>query len=96
MEEPSQDKRGYDEYCDTVQAAVLWGDHWRTRHNTMLHLLHSLCQWSGLMANMEVFNLFAREVRQEGLNRAQGNLALQALVPDMAIVMPAGGIARGG
>ena len=62
----------------------------------MLHLLYSLCQWYGLKANMEVYNLFAGEVRQEGLNRAQGNRALQALVPDMAIVMPAGGVARGG
>ena len=35
-------------------------------------------------------------VRQEGLNRARGNPALQALLPDMAIVMPAGGVARGG
>ena len=36
------------------------------------------------------------EVRREGLNRAQGTRALQALVPDMSIVMPAGGVARGG
>ena len=94
--EPIKGQMKIDEYGDAVQATALRGDHWRTRHDAMLHLLHSLCQWSGLKANMEVFNLFAGEVRQEGLNRAQGNRALQALVPDMAIVMPAGGVARGG
>ena len=45
-------------------------------------ILYSLCQWSGLKATVEVYNLFAGEVQQEGLNRAQGTGALQALVPD--------------
>ena len=84
--EPFTRQKRIDKYCDTIQAADLRGDHWRMLHNAMLNLLHSLCQ----------FNLFAGEVWQEGLNQAQGNLALQALVPDMAIVMPAGRIARGG
>ena len=72
-----------DEYGDNIQATALRGDHWWTRHDAMLHLLHSLCQcqWSGLKATVEVF---AGEVRHEGLNRSQGTGALQALVPDMA------------
>ena len=85
-----------DEYGDSIQAAALKGDHWRSRHDAMLHLLHRLCQWSGLECTMEVFNLFAGEVRQEGLSRAEKNRALQAMVPDMRITMPAVGLARGG
>ena len=45
---------------------------------------------------MEVFNLFSGEVRQEGLSRAERNRALQAMVPDIRITMPAAGILRGG
>ena len=77
-----------DEYGDNVQATCLPGDHWRTRHNQILHLLHRLCMWAGLPVQMEVFNLFSGLVRQEGLSRVEAARQRQALVPDMRIAMP--------
>jgi hypothetical protein len=85
-----------DKYGDKVQATAMKGDHWRSRHDAMLHMLHRTCQWAGLQSTIEVFNLFAGEVRQEGLSRAESNRTLQAMVPDLAITMPAVGVARGG
>ena len=77
-----------DEYGDNVQATPLAGDHWRSRHNSVLHLLHRLCIWSGLPVEMEVFNLFSGLVRQEAWSRVERNRQRQALVPDMRITMP--------
>ena len=84
------------EFGDKIQATSLKGDHWRSRHDAKLHLIHRLCQWSGLQCTMEVFNLFSGEVRQEGLSRAERNRYLQAMVLDFRISMPAAGLARGG
>ena len=47
--------------------------------------------WSGLPAEMEVFNLFSGVIRQEGLPRIDGHRQLQAMVPDMRITLPAVG-----
>lgn len=77
-----------DEYGDNVQATSLPGDHWRARHNQILHLLHCLCLWAGLPVEMEVFNLFSGLVQQEGLSRVEKTKQRQALVPDMRITMP--------
>ena len=77
-----------DEYGDNVQATPLAGDHWRSRHNSVLHLLHRLCIWSGLPVEIEVFNLFSGLVRQEAWSRVERNRQQQALVPDMRITMP--------
>ena len=52
--EPVKGRVKINEYGDNVQATALRGDHWRTRHDAMLHLLYSLCQWSGLKATVEV------------------------------------------
>ena len=59
-----------DEFGDNIQATALQGDHWRSRHDALLHLLYNLCQWSGLESTMGVFNLFSGEARQEALSRA--------------------------
>ena len=71
-----------DVYGDNIQATSLPGDHWRKRHNSILHLLHRMCMWAGVPADMEVFNLFSHLVRQEGLSRIESARQRQTMVPD--------------
>ena len=85
-----------DEYGDNVQATALPGDHFRTRHNTLLHHLNSACQWAGLPCQLEVHNLFAGVMHQPGLSRAEQARQYQGLVPDMRITMPGVGYEGGG
>ena len=85
-----------DEYSDNVQATALPGDHFRTRHNALLHHLNSACQWAGLPCQLEVHNLFAGVMHQPGLSRAEQARQYQGLVPDMRITMPGVGYEGGG
>ena len=85
-----------DEYGDNVQATALPGDHFRTRHNALLHHLNSACQWAGLPCQLEVHNLFAGVMHQPGLSRAEQARQYQNLVPDMRITMPEVGYEGGG
>ena len=84
-----------DEYGDNVQATAVKGDHWRTRHNAFLYLVKRQCMWAGQPCELEVRNLFAGEMRQPGLSRAERDRQLQAIVPDARITMPAATGARG-
>ena len=77
-----------DKNGDNIQASALPGDHWRTRHDRILHLLYRMCQWAGATAELEVFNLFSGHLRQEGLNRLQSHQQRQGLVPDMMVMVP--------
>ena len=85
-----------DQYGDNIQSSPMTGDHWRTRHNTILHLLHRLCLWSGLPVEMEVFNLFSGLIRQEGMSGFEKARQWQALVPNMRITVldPVFGVLR--
>ena len=47
-----------------------------------------MCQWAGLEAEVEVFNLFAASIPQEGLNRMERGRKVQSIVPDMRISIP--------
>ena len=85
-----------DAYGDNVQATALPGDHFRTRHNALLHHLNSACQWAGLPCQLEVHNLFAGVMHQPGLSRAEQARQYQGLVPDMRITMPGVGYEGGG
>ena len=44
-----------------------------------------MCQWAGLEAEVEVFNLFAGSIPQEGLSRMERGRKVQSIVPDMRI-----------
>ena len=77
-----------DAHGDNIQSSPLIGDHWRKRHDGILHLLHRLCMWSGLPAEMEVFNLFSHLVRQQGLSRLEQIKQRQSMTPDMRIALP--------
>ena len=47
-----------------------------------------MCLWAGVTCDLEVFNLFSRELRQEGLSRLEQYQQRQGLVPDARIKMP--------
>ena len=47
-----------------------------------------MCQWAGLEAEVEVFNLFAASIPQEGLSRMERGRKVQSIVPDMRIWIP--------
>ena len=50
-----------------------------------------MCQWAGLDAEVEVFNLFAGSIPQEGLSRMERGRKVQSIVPDMRISIPVEG-----
>ena len=92
--EPVKGRVVVDLYGDAIQATAVEGDHWRTRHNAFLQLIHRMCLWSGLVAQMEVFNLFSGLINQPGLSRAERARDLQGLVPDLRVLLP-GAAVRG-
>jgi hypothetical protein len=92
--EPIKGQVTIDPYGDNIQASALKGDHWRTRHDAMLHHLHNACLWAGLPAQMEVHNLFAGVMQQQGLSRAERARQYQGIVPDLRITLP--GVGGGG
>ena len=93
--EPIRGRVLIDEFGDNVQATALQGDHWRTRHDALKHHLSEACRWAGVRCELEVHNLFAAEMRQPGLSRAERLRQFQAIVPDMRITLPGVGRGRG-
>ena len=81
-------RKRVDLFGDAIQSTPLKGDHWRQRHNSILHLLSRMCTWAGVECQLEVFNLFSASLRQEGLNRLEKHQQRQGLVPDMRIKVP--------
>ena len=94
--EPIRGRVVVDRYGDNLQSTSLPGDHWRTRHNSFLHLIHRLCLWSGLPAQLEVYNLFTAHINQPGLSRAERARTLQGLVPDLRVTLPGAAIPGAG
>ena len=50
--------------------------------------LSQMCQWAGLDAEVEIFNLFAASIPREGLSRMERGRKVQSIVPDMRISIP--------
>ena len=82
-----------DEYGDNIQATVLAGDHYRTRHDALKHHVSDACRWAGMGCEVEVHNLFSGLIQQQGLSRAEKARQYQGIVPDLRIKMP--GVGRG-
>ena len=78
-------KATVDRYGDTVQAAALPGDGWRTRHDSIKLMLNSLCRWAALPVRCEVFGLFSHLIPQQGLSRIERGRKRQGLVPDFQL-----------
>ena len=80
-----------DLYGEVVQATALPGDHWRKRHDKFKMMVQRLCVWAGLDCEVEVFNLFAGSIPQEGLSRMERGRKIQSIVPDLRISLPVEG-----
>ena len=79
------------QWGDEVVNCIMSGDGWRRRHDGMKLLLRRLLIWAGIPVVCEVFNLFARSIPQEGLNRMEQGRRRQGLVPDFKIPAEEGG-----
>ena len=77
-----------DIFGDKVMSAMLPGDTWRIKHDTVKSELNRLCTWSKLPAVCEVFGLFSHLIPQEGLNRMERGRKRQGLVPDFQLLVP--------
>ena len=80
-----------DLFGETVQSTITTGDHYRKRHDAYKMRLFQMCQWAGLDAEVEVFNLFSASIPQEGLSRMERGRKIQSIVPDMRISIPVEG-----
>ena len=77
-----------DLHGEAVQCTITTGDHQRKRHDSVKMRLFQMCQWAGIDAEVEVFNLFAGSIPQEGLSRMERGRKVQSIVPDMRISVP--------
>ena len=77
-----------DLFGESVQCTITTGDHYRKRHDAFKMRLFQMCQWAGMDAEVEVFNLFAGSIPQEGLSRMERGRKVQSIVPDMRITIP--------
>ena len=77
-----------DLYGDKIQATVLPGDHWRTRHDRIKMAINSLCTWARMSATVEVFGLFSHLIPAQALSRMERGRKRQAMVPDFRLEMP--------
>ena len=77
-----------DQYGERVILENPPGGHWTTRHNSMEQELASLCAWSGMPAECELYGLFGHLIPQEALHRLQQNQRTQVLRPDLRLEVP--------
>ena len=84
-------KQKVDLFGDSVRSANLPGDGYRARHDAAKDLVFKQLQTAGINAQCEVFNLFAREIPQDGLARIEKGRTRQSIVPDFRISIPEAG-----
>ena len=83
-----------DLFRESVLCTITTGDHYRQRHDSYKMRLLQMCQWAGVDAEVEVFNLFAGSIPQEGLRRMERGRKDQLIVPDMGISRKKGTLSR--
>ena len=74
-----------------MRLATLKGDGYRKRHDLVKNFLFRKLRTTGIQTECEVFNLFAREIPQEGLARIERGRTRQTIVPDFKISIPQAG-----
>ena len=77
-----------DIFGDNLRSAKLTGDGYRKRHDLIKNFLFRKLRKAGIPTECEVFNLFARELPQEGLSRIEKGRTRQTMVPDFKISIP--------
>ena len=80
-----------DMFGDNVRAAKLPGDGFRKRHDLVKNFIFRKLRAAGVPVECEVFNLFAREIPQEGLSRIERGRTRQTMVPDFKITVEEAG-----
>jgi hypothetical protein len=83
--------KSIDLFGDNIRSAKLKGDGFRKRHDLVKNFLFRKLRIAGDEAECEVFNLFARELPQEGLSRIERGRTRQTMVPDFKISVPVPG-----
>ena len=78
-------------FGDNLRSATLKGDGYRKRHDLVKNFLFRKLRTAGVQTECEVFNLFAREIPQEGLSRIERGRTRQTMVPDFKISIPQAG-----
>ena len=89
--EKIQGAKKVDIFGDNVRSAKLKGDGFRKRHDHVKNFLFRKLRTAGVQTECEVFNLFAREIPQEGLARIERGRTRQTMVPDFKISIPQAG-----
>ena len=77
-----------DLFGESVLCTITTGDHYWKRHDSYKMRLFQICQWARVDAEVEVFNLFAGSIPQEGLSRIERGKKVQSIVPDMRVSIP--------
>ena len=80
-----------DIFGDNIRSATMKGDGYRKRHDHVKNFLFRKLRTAGVETECEVFNLFAREIPQEGLARIDRGRTRQTMVPDFKISIPQAG-----
>ena len=78
-------RKRIDLFGDSVRSATLPGDGYRKRHDAAKDLLFKQLVSAGMNVQCEVFNLFSREIPQDGLARIERGRTRQSMVPDFKI-----------
>ena len=84
-------RKRIDLFGDNVKSANLKGDGFRKRHDLVKNFLFRKLRTAGVQTECEVFNLFSRELPQEGLSRIEKGRTRQTMVPDFKIAIPVPG-----
>ena len=82
-----------DLYGEAVQCNITIGDLYRKKHDTFKMRLFQMFERAGMDVEVEVFNLFAGSILQEGLSRMEIK-SQQSIVPDMRMELKLGSLGR--
>ena len=91
MGETIRGRKKIDIFGDNLRSATLKGDGYRKRHDLVKNFLFRKLRTAGVQTECEVFNLFSREIPQEGLSRIERGRTRQTMVPDYRISIPQAG-----
>ena len=71
-----------------VETTNIPRDHFRRRHDNLKITLKDKCKLSGVVIEMEVYNVFSKLIPFEGFARYESNRQRQAIIPDLCLVFP--------
>ena len=73
-----------DRFGNSITSIHMRGDHWRKRHDSLKHVIESLCRWARLPVDVEVLEIFAPHIQHiDTLKTKWGHTKRQGMIPDM-------------